>query len=197
MSGALNGGFFGVAASNYAKIAEVDNTGTVATILFSNIPQNYKHLIIVGSLFNTWTGGCYQVDMWWNQGSSTPSSGSDYKYAKNYTYNTTATYAADHMGGTTKFSSVAYSAYGGDRNTAYGDGSGFEMIIPRYSSSGHDKGFASEWGAQSYSEGNKTFWGYSGGNKHNTAPITEICFYSGVNFGPDSKITIYGLIEAA
>ena len=166
------------------------------TILFSDIPQNHKNLIIVGNLFNTWTGGAYQWDMWWNQGSTVPSSGSDYKYGSNYNYNTNYSYSSDHAGGVGYFYKVGYTSYNSG-NVAYGDGSGFEMVIPRYSSNVADKGYACQFAASSHGESNKNYCGYSGCNKHNTAPITEICFFSSMNFSSASNITIYGLIEAA
>jgi hypothetical protein len=190
-----NGGLFGAAASQYEKLAHANGSGGT-TILFTGIPQNHKNLIIVGNVFNTWTGGAHQWDMWWNQGSSTPSSGSDYKRHSNYNYNTNYSYSASAAGGVTKFEKVGYTAYNSG-NVAYGDAAGFEMVIPRYSSSGHDKGFVCQFAALSYGEGNQNYWGYSGGNKHNTAPITEICFYSGMNFSTATNITIYGLIEAS
>ena len=195
MSDALNGGFFGGGAKNYEKIAEA-NGGGGTTILFTAIPQNHKNLIIVGNIFNTWTGGAYQIDMWWNQGSSTPSSGSEYKRHSNYGYNTNYSYSADASGGVTHFEKVAYTSYNSG-NVSYGDGAGFEMVIPRYSASVADKGFVCQFAANSYGEGNQNYWGYSGGNKHNTDPVTEICFYSGMNFSTATNITIYGLIEAA
>ncbi len=191
----MNGALFGASASNYEKLAHANGSGGT-TILFSDIPQNHKNLIIVGNVFNTWSGGAYQWDMWWNQGSSTPSSGSDYKRHSNYNYNTNYNYNASASGGVTKFEKVGYTAYNSG-NVAYGDAAGFEMVIPRYSSSVADKGFVCQFAALSHGESNKNYWGYSGGNKHNTAPITEICFYSGMNFSTLTNITIYGLIEAS
>ena len=203
--GAFKAGMLGAAGSggdteNYVLLAEYTYSASgIDLVSFENISQDYKNLVVEGSIFNTWTGGSYQVSTFVNA-TSIPS-GTDYKYHSTYMPESGSSWTNRDVTGDRWWDYSCFSAYVGTEDETYGDASGFTMWFPDYT---HDAAWPEGKGmnmicnfhAQSTTSAQKQYKGFSAGYKQIYAAIETISFYSGMYFGPKSWLRLYGLSEA-
>ena len=168
-------------AYTYSKIATYTvGSGGIATVSFTNIPQNYTDLVIKASVRNTRSGAA-EAELRWTV------NGSELSYS-NRLLQSNGTSASAGTTGTTYFYSGEIDASTATANT-FGNA---EIYIPNYSGSSYKT-----VSADTVSENNATsaYVTATAGLWSNTAPITSINFYysaSGI-WAQYSTFHLYGI----
>jgi hypothetical protein len=165
-------------AATYIKIQTI-TLASAGSITFSNIPQTYKHLVVVGTANSTGAGG---FNMSINQYTNF------YQYDTMFLEATSAPfqYGVDSTGGT---------AIGGMSISSTGPAwAGIEIIIPDYTNTNFFPTYLYRGGGIRHdsTSGHQNAWG--GGSLRQPGPVTSVGLYMSSNqLNTDTKFTLYGL----
>lgn len=164
------------AGAAYEPIATQTVGSAVASVTFSNIPQTYTDLVIVGKLVED-TGGNNNARMRFNSDSGT-------NYAQTGCANDSGTNSPSKSNNTTGIG-VSYG------NANSGRTPEFIINVMNYSSSSYYK---TTLGRNGYS----TIWvDMSAGSWRSTSAVTTVSFHTtNTNFGVGTTFTIYGIAAA-
>lgn len=170
-------------ANTYTLIETKTLTSTVASVVFSSIPQTYTDLKIVWSARTNWTSAVDSLYIRFNSNSSSYQS----KQMLGFSNNGNVYSESDP----TNTSVVSYTATG---STAYANSfSAAEMYIPNYTSSTYkncvlDGTMINDTASNSWTNTSNSLWS-------NSAAINSITFISnnGASFIANSSFSLYGI----
>jgi hypothetical protein len=165
-------------ATTFAAIATKTLTSAATDILFTSIPQNFKHLWITGMTAGS-SGAGFRMDV-------NGSNGAAYNYAELYAASTSAPV---QYGGYNNSASLgnAYSA----GSTSWG---GIDICIPNYSNTSNWKLWLYKINFQRYDSVAQQEGVYGTAGDEYNAAITSLNFhFTSGQMVAGTKITLYGL----
>ncbi len=168
----------------WVEIDEVIMPGGTSTATFSSIPQDYKHLVVIGRGRDSTSGTGFDVFMRFNGDSGS-------NYLRQYLFATGSTVTAALSSGLT---SMSVGVFPGATATPATVGQ-FEMLIPWYSSNAFNKTGVSTLGSVA-NTGSGVFVGSGLSMWSNNVVITQIDIIATGNFNAGTAFELYGLIYA-
>lgn len=174
-----------VSISGMSLIQDVIVTSTTGSITFSNIPQNYKHLHLVGTARSTQNATASVIGIRFNG-----DTGNNYDYVVSYFF------GAGSIGGSSAVAgSSSWFAPTTGATSPTGTFSSFEGIITDYTSTNKRKGFVTPSFDPTADTNTTLYIYYFGGKWRNSTNITSITLIdiNGASFVNGCRFTLYGL----